>query len=259
MHRDKVWPRSFLYTSFFLFHSVAPKHRHPHLSLASTHSIHPTPPRLHSFQSLLKDNREPNSMEILHQCVAAAGTQISMISVQRTRIATTPTIFSHTLVLTRTSVIDPHRPFSSRTITNRQVLPSNNHHSPSSSPDYLGALAQGLSSGHSSCQVDSQGNFVFTTSSGSLLVTGNDSTFDTTSKDVRWIPEPRQENTILSIVFNKDTTTDNELFFVQAQVAPLEYTHPTPTFGLSIHILENHLDQQTWTLVRIERRLKWTS
>jgi hypothetical protein len=218
-------------------------------------SIHPfNAPDLAPFNPELAGRQhKPDSMaEILHQCVAASGTQISLISLKRTRLATIPTTFSHTLVLTRTSATAPRRP-SSRIITNQQVLPSNSHyHPPSSTRDYLGALAQGLSSGHSSCQADSQGNLVFTTSSGSLLVTGIDP-FDTTGTEVQWIPEPCQKNTTLSIVLDKDTT-DNKLYFAQAQVAPLEYTHPTTTFGLSIHILGNHLDQQTWALVRIYRQ-----
>lgn len=189
--------------------------------------------------------------EILHQCVVASGTQISLISLQRSHLATIPTTFSHTLVLQRLST--QHQPSHSQTITNQLVLPSNNGHLAPSSPDYLGALAHGLSSGHASCQV-AQGSFVFTTNSGSVLVTGLDP-FSNTSIKAQWIPRPR-ENTTLSIVFDKDqgvsstttiATTDEP--FALAEVAPLEYTR-TSTYGLTIHVLGNHLDQTTTALVR---------
>ncbi|KFH69860.1 hypothetical protein MVEG_04664 [Podila verticillata NRRL 6337] len=188
--------------------------------------------------------------EILHQCVAASGTHISLISLQRTRIATIPATFSHTLVLQSSST--QHQPSHSQTVTNQHILPTYNSRAPPSSPDYLGTLALGLSSGHASCQV-AQGNFVFTTGSGSVLVTGFDPLSNTSIK-AQWIR--LRENTTLSIVFDKDqglpsttttstTITDEPL--AQARVVPLEYTRTSP-YGLTIHILGNHLDQTTRTL-----------
>lgn len=194
--------------------------------------------------------------EIIHQCVAASGTHISLISLQRTRLATIPTTFSHTLVLQSSST--QHQPSHSQTVTNQHILPSNSSRAPPSSLDYLGALAQGFSSTHASCQV-AQGNFVFTTGSGSVLVTGLDPLSNTSIK-AQWIPP--HENTTLSIVFDKDqglpstttsTTTDEP--FAQAQVVPLEYTRTSP-YGLTIHILRNHLDQTTRALVRALVRTK---